>query len=97
MLAAFEGFFAHVGFGTFMIVLRESTPEQAFVVAERLRLTVDDHNFTFRGKRLPITVSIGVSARDSTTTQWEDLVKRADRALCQAKKRGRNVVSKDPG
>jgi diguanylate cyclase len=64
------------------------------VVAERIRGALADCKITRRstGEELPgITVSIGVG-QFQFGESMEDMIDRCDRALYQAKKRGRNVV-----
>jgi diguanylate cyclase len=63
-------------------------------VAERIRGALADCKITRRstGEELPgITVSIGVG-QFQFGESMEDMIERCDRALYQAKKRGRNVV-----
>jgi len=77
----------------FVVLLRDSGPETAMQVAERLRARVADH--PYRGASdndaLPITVSIGVATArpDETLEQW---LRRADTALYDAKRGGRDRV-----
>ncbi|HEY7846162.1 MAG TPA: GGDEF domain-containing protein [Bradyrhizobium sp.] len=64
------------------------------VVAERIRGALADCKITRRstGEELPgITVSIGVG-QFQFGESMEDMIDRCDRALYQAKKRGRNIV-----
>lgn len=71
----------------FAVMLPDTTLDTALKVAERFRLAVAAANWTLR----PITVSVGVAvatgAEDGAT-----LVERADQALYQAKRQGRNCV-----
>ncbi|MDV7339920.1 PAS-domain containing protein [Terasakiella sp. A23] len=78
----------------FCIFMPETGRDGAFVLAERIRQSVekmtleDDH-----GEPVTITVSIGVGIYDTVLDdRVEDLIKRADKALYQAKSRGRNMV-----
>jgi two-component system, cell cycle response regulator len=76
----------------FALVLRETPLQIAVDVAERIRSTIEKHNFSFDSKSIPITISIGVVSLDSTTKSPEDLVALADKALYDAKNQGRNRV-----
>ena len=62
-------------------------------VAERLRAAVERDPFTIRsnGRKLPVTISIGVAAAAGDGDR-ELLLKHADDALYSAKTRGRNCV-----
>lgn len=73
----------------FILVLGDTGREDALVVCERIRQTVASHVGQENGAR--VTVSIGVA--DSTeSTDWPDLVRRADVRLLLAKREGRNQV-----
>lgn len=72
----------------FLIILPDTSLEDATVLAERLRQVVADKSFTTAGQ---VTISIGVSAFNADSSP-EAIVSRADAALYQAKKLGRNRV-----
>lgn len=76
----------------FVLVLRETPLRIAVDVAERIRSTIEKHNYTFDGKQMPVTISIGVATLDSTTKSADDLLTTADKALYDAKAQGRNRV-----
>ena len=50
------------------------------------------YNYTFDGNQIPITMSMGAAALDSTSKNPEDLIALADKALYDAKNQGRNRV-----
>ena len=77
-----------------MIVMPDTDMALARVVAERIRNEVALHPFIVEegAKQLPITVSLGVSCLESKTETGEMLIKRADTALYEAKRAGRNTV-----
>ncbi len=76
----------------FALCLRETPLRIAVDVAERIRNTIQKHGYTFDEKQIPITISIGVVALDSTTKSPDDLIALADKALYDAKNQGRNRV-----
>lgn len=76
----------------FVLVLRETPLRIAVDVAERIRSTIEKHNYTFDAKQMPVTISIGVATLDSTTKSADDLLTTADKALYDAKAQGRNRV-----
>ncbi len=54
---------------------------------------VERFAFTFQGQRMPVTVSVGISAMpESQALTAEALVDAADKALYAAKSGGRNRV-----
>lgn len=60
-------------------------------LAEKLRSTIEQQDFEIRGQSLRITVSVGATIVDSKEP-FEEVFKRADTALYQAKDQGRNQV-----
>lgn len=88
-----QDYFARFGGEEFVILLLGSNSRQAWDVAERIRLTVQGHNFVYEGTQVPVTVSLGVAERYQTEKTWEALFDRADKALYHSKKTGRNKVT----
>jgi diguanylate cyclase (GGDEF)-like protein len=75
----------------FVILLPETNLESARIVAERLRQSITSDSFATEAGPLRITISIGVAeASDSDTLST--LIERADTALYEAKRAGRNCV-----
>lgn len=78
----------------FIVVLPDSDKGKALNLAEALRQHVEQKEFITRDLiRIPITVSIGVTAYPETINQLSDMVERADRLLYKSKNEGRNRVS----
>lgn len=84
--------------GEELAVLLPHTPETgALIIAERLRNAVEQLQLYWNGERVMVTVSIGTASLPQPVAQApEDLVvdifARADQALYQAKRQGRNQV-----
>lgn len=75
----------------FALLLPDTSPENAGIVAERLRAKVADSKIRHDPVSFQVTISIGVTqARDEKTL--ETLLSEADRALYRAKESGRNRV-----
>lgn len=72
----------------FLIVACNTNLDEAFVFAEKLRVLIENYNFPSIGK---MTISCGVAQYINKETISE-LVSRADFALYQAKRMGRNKV-----
>lgn len=88
-----EDVLARYGGEEFAIIGRESTEYQASIMADRVRRTIEDHNFTFGELELGVTISIGVAALDNNDlTSKERLIAAADEAVLKAKELGRNRV-----
>lgn len=79
----------------FCCILPETPFEQAIVLAERCREQVAASPFSCTDQQTSMTISIGVTAmhRDDTL---DSIIKRADDALYQAKREGRNRVCSCP-
>jgi len=87
-----EDVFARYGGEEFGILVRDTTPVGALVVAERLRGLVADTPIVYEGRELSVTVSIGVACNGADSVTAEQLIKEADEALYRAKERGRDRV-----
>lgn len=82
-----------VGGEEFAVLLVETDGRIAGQIAERLRQVIEeDEFFTETGDRIAITVSIGVSERQEQTESLASLMSKADKALYEAKRSGRNRV-----
>ena len=75
----------------FFVLLVETDVDESLATAERIRRAVAEAHFTAGGPPISVTVSIGVATHQGHPDP-EDLVRRADSALAQAKLEGRNRV-----
>lgn len=81
-----------VGGEEFAATLAETDLQAGFETAERLRRVVERHPVELAGNPIPVTVSLGVAAREGKVVHPQELLKLADRALYEAKATGRNKV-----
>ncbi|HEY2796372.1 MAG TPA: sensor domain-containing diguanylate cyclase [Thermoanaerobaculia bacterium] len=92
---------ARYGGDEFSVVLPETPPGEAVLVAERVRRRVDERLFRMpdSGQMLRATVSIGVATYPDDAAEKADLVEKADAALYRAKRGGKNAVvtTAEPG
>ncbi|WP_316366119.1 diguanylate cyclase [Candidatus Thiodiazotropha sp. CDECU1] len=86
-----QDFIGRWGGEEFIIVMPDVGLEQAIKNAERLRATIERHDFGEAGK---VTASFGISYGIEGDTQ-EGLMKRADQCLYKAKNKGRNQIAVD--
>ncbi len=84
-----------VGGEEFLILLPGAGPKRASQVGERLRLSLVERPFEFRGRRIEVSTSVGVVSYDPLRDDWERMLRRADQALYRAKNAGRNRVEID--
>lgn len=76
----------------FCVVLPDTQPEAAMVVAERIRKAVESKPIQAYDSIIQVTVSIGVSSFPTDGDVTDSLIDKADWALYRAKKQGRNAV-----
>lgn len=83
---------ARTGGEEFSILLPETDPSGAFRAAIRVCDTVRSHEFMVNGKRLHITISVGVVSTNGSSADSPDMnmKERADQALYAAKRGGRD-------
>ncbi len=87
-----EECFARYGGEEFALVLPESNLETAGFVAEKLRKIIEEHEFTFEEKRIPVTFSGGVAGMGASHDNPLAFLKAADERLYEAKRSGRNKI-----
>ena len=74
----------------FVVILPNTTKENAFKLAERLRKTVENNPIEIDGLKIRCTLSIGISSMDDNPQTFEELVNIADKRMYAAKQSGRN-------
>jgi diguanylate cyclase (GGDEF)-like protein len=75
----------------FLVVAKGVDEAQGEALAEKIRGAVEAGDFSYKGTAIPVTVSLGIAARVEHDAP-DGLIARADRALYEAKARGRNLV-----
>lgn len=84
---------ARLGGEEFVVMLPETGIEKGTEIAERIRRRIEEKTLEWRGQRIPVRVSAGVSAIPDCVTQPDALVRSADQALYASKNGGRNRVT----
>lgn len=79
---------ARYGGEEFSILLPQTTPDEAQTIAERVREKVEKTEFPHR----KVTVSIGIASCSHVISTPKDIISAADKALYEAKAKGRNNV-----
>jgi len=81
----------------FLIVLPSCELEQAAIAAERIRESIEANPVPLGRAAAKITASFGVTVLDAENdTEQRQLIARADAALYEAKRSGRNCVAMQP-
>jgi diguanylate cyclase (GGDEF)-like protein len=83
---------ARYGGDEFIVLLPETPLQGALEVAERIRTAISGTPLALEGKSVVSSVSIGVACFPEDGRSLDALAARADRALYQAKQKGRNCV-----
>jgi diguanylate cyclase (GGDEF)-like protein len=90
---------ARYGGEEFVVLLSQTEVQRALEVAERIRRCIHEHKFHARpGMEIKLSVSIGLATLEAFTREMDitsastQLLERADAALYQAKRWGRNRV-----
>ena len=88
-----EDIFGRYGGEEFAILCRGVKLQHAGVLGERLRSTVESSIFEHEGRRLAVTISVGVASYPTSPVETPNqLIAAADEALYEAKRCGRNRV-----
>lgn len=86
------GLTSRFGGEEFCVILGGHDKKEASVLAEGLRLKIEGIRIFLRRQETSITVSIGVSTFPTDTSDEIEMVMKADRAMYEAKRAGRNRV-----
>jgi diguanylate cyclase (GGDEF)-like protein len=85
-------FVGRLGGEEFGVVLHNVGRERAMVIAERLRAAFAEATLMVDGCAVAATASVGVVFSDRAEFDAPELLTQADKALYEAKERGRNRV-----
>jgi diguanylate cyclase (GGDEF)-like protein len=85
--------FGRVGGEEFAVFWEGADKATMLALAEKVRKATEEHRFSFEGKRLTVTISVGVAQHDKGAKETDEaLYDRADAKLYEAKGTGRNRV-----
>ena len=73
----------------FLILLPETTQQQALQVADKLRQSIEQNPIRYRQLRIPVSITAGVVEYD-LHSELDACIEKADKALYQGKQGGRN-------
>jgi diguanylate cyclase (GGDEF)-like protein len=84
-------FLGRIGGEEFLVIAPETNLEGAHVLAERIRINVEKHIFSYKEENIPVTVSVGVAVAEAASqADYEQMKHVAAAALAEAKRTGRN-------
>jgi diguanylate cyclase (GGDEF)-like protein len=81
---------ARYGGEEFLIVLKETDEAGAIEVAEKIRGLLEQSEFSYEEEIIKVTASFGVSSAENKEIETLELIEIADKALYEAKQKGRN-------
>lgn len=85
---------ARVGGEEFAIIANKTTLDEAYIMVERIRKTIEHTPFIYHsGVVVNITISFGLSLCVNKESTFEDALSLADKKLYQSKNEGRNRTS----
>lgn len=76
----------------FIVILGNADSASAKIAAERIRKAIETHSFQVEGHSLNLTVSIGLAAFPEHAQSAVGLIKLADEAMYNGKRKSRNIV-----
>ncbi len=83
----------------FTVLLNNTKKDDAVQIADRIRSSIENHDFEFNGQHMKVTISCGVAVFDYKTnpiTVAAQIVNQADQGLYMSKHNGRNRVTYAP-
>ena len=84
---------ARYGGEEIVLILPETPIGQTMIPIERIRIKIQQHGFICGEKPVQVTVSCGLASIEPDVSTYEDLILRADKALYESKKNGRNQTT----
>jgi len=77
----------------FILILPDTTLEQAQAIAERMRQTLETNGLLRDGELIKVTATFALTQVRAEDTDIQECTKRADEALYEGKRAGRNRVT----
>jgi diguanylate cyclase (GGDEF)-like protein len=87
-----SAFIGRFGGEEFSVILPSLDKKKALDVASALREKIEKEKIILRRQETNVTVSVGVAAFPSDAASEDELIRLADRAMYEAKQKGRNRV-----
>jgi len=84
--------FARIGGDEFVLLLVETSADQAYQILERIRTAIMEQSINPDGISVSFTISVGISSLENMSDSLDRLLSLADMALYRAKQAGRNKV-----
>jgi diguanylate cyclase (GGDEF)-like protein len=76
----------------FAVILPETRKEDACIMAERIRRSINEYTFVHGDKKINVSISIGVAAYPDDGNDEKTVIEASDKAMYQSKASGGNKV-----
>lgn len=83
---------ARLGGDEFGVLMAHCSKEQAMLTGEKLRNAIADFQFAWENRSFSVSVSIGITPINRTSSNAVEVLKEADAACYAAKEKGRNRI-----
>lgn len=87
-----QAFLGRVGGEEFLVILPSYSLEQGVQKAEDIRVQVSEKQFSYNGQVFTVSCSMGVVTYHDRIENYDEMMKRVDQLLYEAKEKGRNCV-----
>lgn len=84
--------FARYGGEEFILLLRKTDLEKSMLIAEKIRVSIEQMTMVENLSSIKVTMSVGVVEYTPQYNEFYELITKADEALYRAKDQGRNCV-----
>lgn len=91
-----EDLFGRYGGEEFLLVFKLANKEELLMISEKIRLLVEKSSIIYNNDSISVTISLGASMYREGDTK-EELIDRADQAMYESKRTGKNKVSLSKG
>ena len=88
-----DDIFARIGGEEFVILLNKTNKENAFLIAEEIRIIIEKTIYVHENININVTISSGISQMENKDENINNIMIRADEALYKCKENGRNCTS----
>jgi diguanylate cyclase (GGDEF)-like protein len=83
---------ARYGGDEFAVILPNTNKRGSLIVAQKIKNSIKNMPFKFKGEEFEITLSIGITTYPENAPDKETLIEKADRALYESKEQGKDKV-----
>ena len=91
-LLPYNSVISRFGGEEFCVLMLGVSKDRAFDFAQELRKEIESERIILRRVPTGVTVSIGVASFGQDVADHEEFIRRADKAMYEAKQKGRNAV-----